>query len=151
MRPSISDSRCGRRDGGQVTPWVLVLTLACMLLAGLLLDGGLALAAHTRALDDAEGAARAGAQQLDLAAYREQGIVRLDPDAASAAARAYLTDAGAAGAVTATATEVSVRVRRAQPTQLLHLIGVRVIHAEAVATARPRHGVTEPAPEGASR
>jgi len=44
-----------------------------MLVAGLVIDGGLGLAAEVRATDEAQSAARAGAQAIDLAAYRQAG------------------------------------------------------------------------------
>ena len=52
-----------RADGGRVTAFVVVLMTAILALAGLALDGGLALAATVRAVGQAESAARAGAQE----------------------------------------------------------------------------------------
>ena len=43
-----------------VTAFVVIFTLALFLMAGLVLDGGLALAARVRAIDDAQAAAGPG-------------------------------------------------------------------------------------------
>ena len=54
--------RTGSADRGHVTAFVILLVLAALLVAGLVLDGGLALSAKAQALDTAQEAARAGAQ-----------------------------------------------------------------------------------------
>lgn len=66
-------------DEGRVTAFVVVLVTAILALAGLTLDGGLALAAKVRANGEAEAAARAGAQAIDLTAYRNTGAMQLIP------------------------------------------------------------------------
>ena len=94
--------RRARGDQGQVTAFVAVITLALMLVAGLVLDAGLALSAKVQALDLAHAAARAGAQELDLALYRTTGQASLDPARAVAAADGWLAAAGAQGEASAT-------------------------------------------------
>ena len=131
-------------DSGQVTPFVVVLTIALIAFAGLALDAGMALSAKVQALDAAQAAARAGAQQLNLTAYRERNIAELDPPRAEAAARGWLTSAGLDGTVTATTTTVTVTVQRTVRTQLLQLVGVRSLDVSATATATAIHGVTGP-------
>jgi Flp pilus assembly protein TadG len=131
-------------DSGRVTPFVVVLTIALIAFAGLVLDAGMALSAKVQALDAAQAAARAGAQQLNLTAYRESNIAELDPPRAEAAARGWLSAAGLDGTVTATATTVTVTVRRSTRTQLLQLVGVRSLDVSATATAIAVHGVTGP-------
>lgn len=133
-----------RDERGQVSGWAVITTVTILLLAGLLLDGGLAMAARVRAGDTAQAAARAGARELDLTAYRATGEVRLDPDRAAAAARAFLAATGATGTATATAATVTVTVTGRQPTRLLQLIGVRSIPVAATAQAAPVTGVTGP-------
>lgn len=131
-----------RDDSGQVTPFVVVLALALFAMAGLVLDGGLALSAKTQALDAAQAAARAGAQQLDLTTYRATNLAQLDPGQAAAAARAWLTAAGVEGTVSATTTTVTVTVHRSTDTQLLQLVGVSHLDVSATATATAVQGVT---------
>src|SRR5690348_17462140 len=111
VRPRVFE-RTGDGDRGHVTAFVILLVLAALLVAGLVLDGGLALSAKAQALDTAQEAARAGAQQLDLTLYRTQGIAQLDPARAAAAAQAWLKSAGIDGQATATTTTVTVTVTR---------------------------------------
>ena len=131
-------------DSGQVTAFVVILTVALVGFAGLVLDAGMALSAKAQALDAAQAAARAGAQQLNLTAYRESNIAELDPPRAEAAARGWLSAAGLDGTVTATTTTVTVTVRRSTRTQLLQLVGVRSLDVSVTATATAIHGVTGP-------
>jgi Flp pilus assembly protein TadG len=127
-----------------VTAFVTILVAALLLLGGLVLDGGLALSAKMQALDTAQAAARIGAQQLDLAAYRSTNTARLNPARAAAAARQWLASAGVDGDVTATTTTVTVTVHRRSRTQVLQLVGVGQIDVSATATANPVQGVTGP-------
>jgi Flp pilus assembly protein TadG len=131
-----------RADEGQVTGFVVVLTTGILTLAGLTLDGGLALAATVRAAGQAEAAARAGAQAVDLAAYRDSGTLHLMPAQAAAAARAHLAVEGATGTVTVSGDTVTVTVTASQPTQLLGLVGIGALHVRGQGSAHPRHGVT---------
>ncbi len=131
-------------DAGQVTAFVVILSAALLLFAGLVLDAGLALSTKAQALDAAQAAARAGAQQLDLTQYRLTGTARLDPVPAAAAARRWLSAAGLDGDVTATTTKVTVTVHASRRTQLLRLVGVGELHVSATAVSTPRLGVDTP-------
>jgi Flp pilus assembly protein TadG len=134
--------RTGGGDAGHVTAFVILLVLAALMVCGLVLDGGLALSAKAQAMDTAQEAARAGAQQLDLTLYRSTGIARLDPAKAAAAAQDWLGAAGVEGQATATTTTVTVSVTRTTRTQLLQLVGVRQLRVSAQATATAVQGVT---------
>ncbi|MEU5259756.1 pilus assembly protein TadG-related protein [Amycolatopsis sp. NPDC021455] len=134
---------CWRADDGQVSAFVVVLVVGLLALAGLGLDGGLALAAKVRATGQAESAARAGAQAIDLAAYRATGTLRLVPAEADGLARRYLAGIGATGEVTATVDTVTVNVTTSQRTQLLSLISIPSIGAHGSGAAHPQRGVTE--------
>jgi Flp pilus assembly protein TadG len=133
-------SRRLRADRGSGTAWALGVVVVLALLAGAVLDGGHAMAARVQALDIAQQAARAGANHLDLTLLRTQGIVRLDPAAARAAAAAFLADAGVSGTTTATTEQVTVTVTRSHPTLILQAIGVDAIAMSATATAVPATG-----------
>lgn len=124
-------------DRGSATPIAIFGSLIVLILAGLVLDHGLAMADKVRILDVAQAAARAGAQQIDLGVYRATGQLRLNPTAAGAAARSFLSRAGIAGTATATDTTVSVSVTSSRRTQLLQLIGVTDIPVAATASATP--------------
>jgi Flp pilus assembly protein TadG len=130
-------ARLRRDERGQVTGFAVVMVTAMIAVAGLVLDGGLAVAAKVKAVEVAQAAARAGAAELDLAAYRRTGAVRLDVPAARDAAQAWLEQAGATGTVTATVTQVRVEVTAVATTQLLALVGVGsiTVHGAATATA----------------
>ena len=131
-------------DAGQVTPFTVVMATALFLVAGLVLDAGLALSTKVQALDTAQAAARAGAQQLNLNVYRTTGVAELDPARAEQVARAWLTSAGVEGDASATTAVVTVTVRRASRTQLLQLLGIRELDVTATASARAVQGVTGP-------
>ncbi|MFI9811536.1 pilus assembly protein TadG-related protein [Saccharothrix variisporea] len=132
-----------RADDGQVTAFVVALTTGILALTGLTLDGGLALSAKLRAHGQAEAAARAGAQAIDLAAYRNNGEVRLVPSQAAAHAYAHLAAQGATGSVVVAEDTVTVTVTTSQPTQLLGLVGIGSLPVQARAAARPQRGVIE--------
>jgi hypothetical protein len=129
-------------QNGRVTAFVVVSVTTALLFAGLVLDGGLALAAKVRALGEAQEAARAGAQEIDLVAYRADGTLRLQPAQAGAAARGYLAGAGHAGTVSVAGNTVSVSVTISQPTQLLSLIGIGSITTTGTGRAQPQRGIT---------
>jgi hypothetical protein len=134
--------RLRRDDRGQVTPWSIFATLLIIILAGLVFDQGMAMSDKVRLFDIAQGAARAGARQVDLATYRSTGVVQLDPDAAATAARTFIAQAGISGTATASPATVTVTVHTTRRTQLLHLAGVTSIPVSATATATPATGIT---------
>ncbi|MDA8356559.1 MAG: hypothetical protein M0Z95_09775, partial [Actinomycetota bacterium] len=117
-------SRLGDPESGTVTAFVVVFMLALLVMAGLVLDGGLALSAKIQAIDDAQAAARAGAQAIDVPLYRSTGEVTLDPAQATSDAEAFLTRAGRTGTVSVTGDQVTVTVTITQPTQILSLVGI---------------------------
>lgn len=135
-----------KRDSGQITAFVVVMTAALILLAGLVLDGGLILSARLRALNEAQEAARSGAQAIDLAAYRDTGHLSLDPAQAVAAANAYLTAIGAEGEARVNGDRVTVTVRRTQATQILTIVGIGSLTVHGSGTAHPVRGITEVVP-----
>jgi Flp pilus assembly protein TadG len=130
-------------EEGRISAFVVTVLVAILALAGLTLDGGLALAEKVRANGQAEAAARAGAQALDLGAYRATGTVRLVPIDAAAAARGYLGTVGQTGTVTVTVTgdTVTVRVTATHRTQLLALVGIPALTVHGLGSAHPVRGV----------
>lgn len=135
-----------REDDGRVTAFVAVLMAGILALAGLTLDGGLALAAKVKADGQAEAAARAGAQAIDLVAYRNSGTLKLLPNQAMADAQNNLASVGSSGTATASDEMVTVTVTAVEYTQLLGLIGISTITVHGKGSARPQRGVltTEP-------
>lgn len=127
-------------EHGRVTAFVVIIATACLLFAGLVLDGGLALAAKTRTIGQAQEAARAGAQELDLTAYRNGSPARLNPSAARATAERYLASIGVTGTVSATGDVVRVHVDGHQRTQLLNAVGITDITVSGDGQAHPDQG-----------
>ncbi|MBN6034156.1 hypothetical protein [Amycolatopsis sp. 195334CR] len=125
-----------------MTAFVLALLIGLLALTGLSLDGGLALASKVRAGGQAESAARAGAQALDLATYRANGTVRLDPGRARELAQWYLAGVGATGTVQVAGDTVTVEVTAIYRTQLLSLVGIEDIQTHGRGAAHPQRGVT---------
>ena len=135
-----------RDERGQVTAFVVTMTAALLLMAGLVFDGGETLAAQRRAINEAEAAARAGAQAVDLPTYRAGGPFQLDTARASADAFAYLGATGHPGEVTVTADRVTVAVRITVPMRILGLAGLGSRTVTGRGTARAERGVEAPEP-----
>lgn len=131
-----------RGEGGQVTAFVVVFAAAMLLFAGLVIDGGLVLAAQRRAADEAEAAARAGAQAVDIASYRASGDFVLDPEQARGAAMAYLAQTGHDGEATVAGDRVMVVVHFHQPMQILGIGGLGSVTVTGSGEARAERGVT---------
>ena len=133
-------ARLGDAESGMVTAFVVIFTLALVLMAGLVLDGGLALAAKVQAIDDAQAAARAGAQAIDIPTYRASGQITLDPAQATADAQRYLAAAGHTGTVSVNGEQVTVTVTITQPTQILTLAGIDHLTETGTGTATAEQG-----------
>ena len=123
-----------------VTAFVVIFTLALLVMAGLVLDGGLALAAKVQAIDDAQAAARAGAQAIDIPTYRSTGMITLDPAQAVADAQGFLAAAGKHGTVTVAGETVDVTVTITQPTQILSVVGVDQLTVSGAGSATAQQG-----------
>jgi len=128
-----------------VTAFVAVLLVALFALMGLVVDGGTAISAQQSAVDEAEQAARAGAGALSVDALRS-GAVRLDPQAAVAAADAFTIAAGHPGTATVSGGTVSVEIHYRVPTDILGLVGISSLPVSASASAVDEAGVTEGSP-----
>ncbi len=133
------------REAGQVTAFVVVFTTALIFVAGLVVDGGSLLAAKRRAMNEAEGAARAGAaatSALDIDAFRATGSVALDPARAESAARDYLERAGHPDAdVAVNGDRIRVVVRFPGPEMLI--LGLSTGVVSGTGEARAVRGVSE--------
>ncbi|MFC7326865.1 TadE/TadG family type IV pilus assembly protein [Marinactinospora rubrisoli] len=126
--------RADRRDRGQVTAFVVIMTSAFLLCLGLVFDGGGVLRARNQAAMLAQEAARVGAQQIDMVAYRAGEPTRLDAIEAGAAARAFLSGSGVAGEVSVNGDTVTVTCTVDYDFALLPLGGTTV---DGTASARP--------------
>lgn len=142
------DDRRGDADRGSITAYLLITTVAIFALAGLVLDGGAALAAHGRAADVAQQAARAGADALDESSLRSATPAGLTahPTSARAAASKVLAAAGVTGEITVDGGRVTVTARVTKPAAILSIVGISEVGGTAMATAIPLHGTTTGAP-----
>jgi len=129
-------------ERGSVTAFIVVLAAAFILGAGLVIDGGLALAGKTTAEDEAQQAARAAATALAQQPLRDGQII-VNPGPALANAQAYITATGDTGTVTLDGTLIHARVIHRQPTKILGLFGVGEITVTANASARIESGITQ--------
>ena len=111
-------TRC-RDERGSITGFVAVVAIALVMVAGMAYDGGQVIHAHNAARNDAEQAARAGAQRIDLTHLRLTNEPRLDPVEAESSALAYLAQAGTTGTVTVSGADITVTVTRRQELRIL--------------------------------
>ena len=136
----MSRRRC-RGEDGIFTLFTALIVAAFLILAGLAVDGGYVLAARRRAIDEANGAARAGAEALAPSAYRSSGDLVLDPDAAAAAAQGFLAATGHSGTITIDGNEVLVTLNFDQPMSLLRIIGIDSVNVQGRGQARSVRGI----------
>jgi Flp pilus assembly protein TadG len=134
-------------ESGAATVFVVAFAVFLLVLAGLVVDGGLAINARQKVADDVEQAARAGSMHLDEQKLRllPQGVIEIDPPAAETAARNFLSNRNypASGVtVSATTQQVSVSAQIEQPTALLSLIFIDHFTVKAQGQARPAVGIT---------
>ncbi len=132
--------RVGVSEDGQLSVFVTLLVVPLLLLIGLVIDGGAVLAAHQHATNDALEAARVGADSLNLADLRANGAIAVDPDAAVAAAQAFLAAAGRTGTVTVDGDRVTVTVHTQTHPSILAAAGLRTVTITGTATATPQEG-----------
>jgi hypothetical protein len=115
-------------ERGSVTVFVVGALLALIVMGGLVFDGGAIVAGHREADAEAEGAARAGAEQISIPALRS-GNLQLDTAEATAAAEKYLSQYGHDGTVVVDGDTVTVTLTYPVTMQVLDLIG---IHSKSV-------------------
>lgn len=132
-----------RDEDGQALVLAALFLVGLVAVAGLVADGGQALAERRDLQNVADAAAAAGAMQLDAAAYRASGghVVALDEGAARTAAIATLLgEDGTRYDVEATTAQVTVVVARRTPTRFLRLVGIDGVEVSARAVGEPRTG-----------
>jgi hypothetical protein len=130
----------GSREDGVVTAFTVVVLAALIVLAGMVFDGGMAMKGRVQALDEAQEAARAGAQMIDIPTFRATGQAVLDPGPAVTAAEGYLAETGDTGTVSVDGDVVTVTVTHVQHTEILSVIGIDTFTENATATATAEQG-----------
>lgn len=139
-------------ERGAAAIFVMLLAVALLVGAGLVVDGGYALASRRTLTTQAEQAARIAADVLSEASLRDGGRPKLDPTRARAAANSYLTSVGAPPAtITISGDSVTISLVSTQSTVILSVVGITSIPVAGAGTARSiAADTTNCAPEGTS-
>lgn len=124
-------------ERGSITAFVVVIAMTFIACAGLALDGGRLIAAKVELGDDAENAARVGAQEIK--SFRS-GNPTIDKPRAFDAITRYFTEHDVSGEVSINDNEVTVRVTRLVRMTLLSLFGLTAKIVTAQRTATPVDG-----------
>lgn len=131
------------RDRGSITMYTVLLAPVVLLLAGLLVDGGLAIHARQRADDIAEQAARAGANDIDEATLRRTGKAEIKTATACRKAMTLLASyrqiTGSPNC-SAAPQQVTVTVHITVQSRLLGIIGINAFNMQGTASAHPDEG-----------
>ncbi len=133
-----------RGDDGAATLWMVFGTIIIFAVAGLVFDGGTLISGKRDTINDAEEAARAGAQAIDAGSVLAGTGPQLDPTAAIARAEQFLATNGWSGTATADNTSVTVTITRQQPMTFLQTFGLGERTITGTATARPQQGFAGP-------
>ena len=127
--------RCER---GSVLIAGLLLSIALLMLIGAAVDIGHAFIVRRDLTAQADDAALAGSQALNLDALH-QGQLALDPQQAQTTALQAITPSARLQATAVASTAgVTVRLQEQMPTVLLRLVGLSTLTVAAQATAAPR-------------
>jgi hypothetical protein len=113
---------------------VVVITVALVMCAGLVFDGGRIVGARVTASDRAAAAARAGAQEIAVMA---DGRVVIDAARAASRAKAFLAANGVTGHVDVAGGRITVTLAQQVPMTLLRLAGVGTKTVTASRSAVP--------------
>jgi len=135
-----SARRSGVERGEGAAIWLVLVTVALVALAGLVFDGGRAVAARGEAMSIAQQAARSGADAVSAGSLHGGVDPAVGVAAAETAAWAVLDAAGVQpgdAAVTATAASVTVTVTVTRRTAILSIVGKDTLSGTATATAQP--------------
>ncbi len=145
--------RTRRDEQGSATVFVIGFAIVLFLCAGLVIDGGLAINKRMRIADDAEQAARIGADSIDVNEFRRSETLVIDEPLARQRINGYMADLGYGGdqfTPDIDTDRVGIQVRDTSKTYILNLFGIRFpvrASAEAVPdTGQPAPGQPAPAP-----
>jgi uncharacterized membrane protein len=144
-------------QSAQALVWLTLMLPLFLAIAGLAIDGAVLLTARRELQSVADGAARAGATEIDLVALRASNgdDVRLDAERATSRASSYLRarltrevhwHAEPETRVTTTATGVRVVIAGRLPTAFLRAVHIDSFPIEAAAVATVRHGIDQALP-----
>ncbi|WP_051451318.1 hypothetical protein [Actinospica robiniae] len=134
-------------ERGSASVYFLLAATAIIAATGLLVDGGETLAARAQAIDQAEQAARAGIEQLQLDQLRDG---RLIPASARAidTAENFLRAHGDTGTASLHGHTLTVTARRTIPARILQAFGLRGFTATGTGVATLVAGIATPGDTG---
>jgi hypothetical protein len=130
-------------DRGAASIFVLGMAVVLLVCAGLVVDGGLAINARMRIADDAEQAARVGADSIDVEELRNGGDLVINRVEAESRAASYLQARGYAPgqySVLPEGDRVVVTINDTSDTALLKLVGISTFDINSRATSTPETG-----------
>ena len=138
--------RRARGDRGTVAMFTTIFAVFVFALAGLVVDGGLAIHARQRAADIAEQAARAAADDVDVNYLRQTGKARIVASGepcrrARLLASKYQEVKGAIGCDTSGGQSARVAVQIRVKFQLLGALGFPDMTMSSMASAQPQEGI----------
>jgi hypothetical protein len=131
-----------RPEDGTVTAFVVTFMIALLAAVGLVLDGGMILAARRQAINEAEAAARAGAQAIDPGSLRSGSAPALDPATAQTDVQEYLASTGHSGTAQVKGDAVTVHVTFTRSMSILGILDLQSVTIRGGATAHAAQGVT---------
>ncbi len=132
-------ARRNRDERGSATIFMIGFAMVLFLCAGLVIDGGLAINKRMRIADDAEQAARIGADSIDVNEFRRSEKLVINESLARQRVNGYMSDLGYGSGnfeVKFPNGHVWVQVNAPSKTYILQLVGVKY-HPYASAEALP--------------
>ncbi len=127
-------------ERGSASIFTIGMAIVLLVCAGLVVDGGLAINARMRVADDAEQAARVGADSIDIAQLRDSGTLVVDEGLARDRAASYLRGRGYSNGqyrIDVNGNAVEVAVQDIADTSLLKLVNINSYEVNAAATSVP--------------
>lgn len=128
-------SRFHDDERGSITPALIVLVPALVLVIGLVVDGGGKVQENNRAQAIASGASRAAANSLGSQVI-SNGTLTLNTFGARRTAEDYIAAAGMRGNVDVVGDRIIVTVNTEYDTKIVSVVGITTIPVHATATAQ---------------
>lgn len=144
MKAWIRSRLPGDHERGAITPMVVVVGVALLLMVGLVVDAGAKLNAVSQANDVAAQAAHAAAAQLDTGAALSAGQIGVSTSQAQEAGMAVLAGSDMSGSVVIDGQSVTVTATCTKPAAFLSLIGITTVQGTGTASVRIATGGEQP-------